>query len=145
MGVCIKKSHWISKNIRNHWNWNFYWCNSATDLADASPFKNWKLTWAKPIEITTNVVFFRTKSTSKSTNTYRNLKRKDDIETDDEISIYYMYKKHHINPLWVYVNINMQSINFDTGSSITLTTSETNHLKELSDYELSHIKTTIKS
>ena len=39
----------------------------------------------------------------------------------------------------------MQSINFDTGSSITLTTSETNHLKELSDYEISHIKTTIKS
>ena len=39
----------------------------------------------------------------------------------------------------------MQPINFDTGSSITLTISETNHLKKLSDYELSHIKTNIKS
>ena len=41
----------------------------------------------------------------------------------------------------------MQPINFeiDTGPGITLITSEINHLKNLSNYELSHTKKSIKT
>ena len=51
-----------------------------------------------------------------------NLEETDNIASDDENSVYYVHKIHHVNPLKVEMKVNNQNINFevDTGSGITL-------------------------
>ena len=51
-----------------------------------------------------------------------NLDETDNIASDNENSVYYVHKIHHVNPSKVEMKANNQNINFevDTGSSITL-------------------------
>ena len=71
-----------------------------------------------------------------------NLEEKEDTPSDDENSVYYVNKMHHVNPL----KVNNQFIKFevDTGSGITLI-SESTYQKSLSNYQLSKTNITIKA
>ena len=56
-----------------------------------------------------------------------NLQETDNIALDDENSVYYVHKIHHVKPLNVEMNVNNQNNNFevDTVLGITLILRET--------------------
>ena len=75
-----------------------------------------------------------------------NLEETDNIASDDENSVYYVHKIHHVNPLKVEMKVNNKNINFevDTGSRITLN-SETTYQEKLLNYKLTNTKIAIKT
>ena len=75
-----------------------------------------------------------------------NLEEIDNIASDDENSVYYVHKIHHVNPLKVEMIVNNKDVNFevDTGSGLTLI-SETTYDEKLSIYKLANTKIAIKT
>ena len=75
-----------------------------------------------------------------------NLEETDNIASDDENSVYYVHKIHHVNPLKVEMKVNNKNINFevDTGSGITLI-SETTYQEKLSNYKLTNTKIAVET
>ena len=75
-----------------------------------------------------------------------NFKETGNIASDDENSVYYVHKIHHVNPLKVEMKVNNKNINFevDTGSGITLI-SETTYQEKLSNYKLTNTKIAIET
>ena len=63
-----------------------------------------------------------------------NLEEIDNIASDDENSVYYVHKIHHLNPLKVEMKVNNKDIKYevDTGSGLTLI-SETTYKEKLSN------------
>ena len=75
-----------------------------------------------------------------------NFKETGNIASDDENSVYYVHKIHHVNPLKVEMKVNNKNINFevDTGLGITLI-SETTYQEKLSNYKFTNTKIAIKT
>ena len=75
-----------------------------------------------------------------------NLEEIDNIASDDENSVYYVHKIHHLNPLKVEIKVNNKDIKYevDTGSGLTLI-SETTYKEKLSNYKLANTKIAIKT
>ena len=75
-----------------------------------------------------------------------NLEETDNIASDDENSVYYVHKIHHVNPSKVEMKVNNKKINLevDTGLEITLI-SETTYQEKLSNYNLTNTKIAIKT
>ena len=75
-----------------------------------------------------------------------NFKETGNIASDDENSVYYVHKIHHVNPLKVEMKVNNKNINFevDTGLGKTLI-SETTYQEKLSNYKFTNTKIAIKT
>ena len=75
-----------------------------------------------------------------------NLKETDNIALNDENSVCYVHKIHHVNPLKVEMKVNKQNINLevDTGLGITLI-SEATYQEKLSNDNLTNTKIAIKT
>ena len=126
-----------------------YRCNSVEYLANKCPFKDLvcntckiKGHLSKTCRNSIKKDFRLNKKPSKNFN----LEENEDTPSDDENSVYYVNKMHHVNPLKVDMKVNNQFIKFevDTGSGITLI-SESTYQKNLSNYQLSKTNITIKT
>ena len=75
-----------------------------------------------------------------------NLKETDNIASNDENSVCYVHKIHHVNLLKVEMKVNKQNINLevDTGLGITLI-SEATYQEKLSNDNLTNTKNAIKT
>ena len=74
-----------------------------------------------------------------------NFDETDNIASDDENSVYYVHKIHHVNPLKVEMKINNQDTNFEVGNgSGIMLISETTYQEKLSNYNLKNTKIAIK-
>ena len=83
-----------------------------------------------------------------------NLEETDNIASDDENSVYYVHKIHHVNRLKVHMNLKKftenesdnKNINFvvDTGSGI-MVISEITYQEKLSNYDFTNLKIAIKT
>ena len=133
-----------------------YRCNSDGHLANTCPFKKYvcntckmKGHLSKACRKGGKTGFSRARMVTPRNRSHpknHNLEEIDNITSDDENSVYYVHKIHHVNPLKVEMNMNNKNINFeaDTGSGITLI-SETTYQEKLSNYKFTNTKIAIKT
>ena len=133
-----------------------YRCNSDGHLANTCPFKEcvchsckMKGHLSKPCRKGGKTGFSRARMVTprnRSHSKNHNLEEIDNITSDDENSVYYVHKIHHVNPLKVEMKVSNKNINFevDTGSGLTLI-SETTYQEKLSNYKLTNTKIAVET
>ena len=133
-----------------------YRCNSDGHLANTCPFKEYvcntckmKGHLSKACRKGGKTDFSRARMVTPRNRSHpknHNLEEIDNITSDDENSVSYVHKIHHVNPLKVEMKVNNKNINFevDTGSGITLI-SETTYQEKLSNYKLTNTKIAIET